>query len=438
MGHRPFHEIRDDKEVTRKAHGLDDADLAFQALPVGRFSVWRRRGCQPPAQTFPGLFRQFLVLSAAARGWEAWQDRLTFVDHEGAASRDFEGVFTGLRQIGEQGAHVRSRFEPVLRADAPPLFLAHERAIGDAKQGVMRLPGVRLGEIDVIGGHQGGVVVVSPSHQPRLGGRFDGQAVPLQLNIETIGERPLHFSQRRCSLRASPSGEQRINRPVRSSGEQDEAIAVGHNLCPGYVRRLDPVDLEKCGRREFAQIPVPGLVLDQKHDCRRKRPALGRTFADTAHGQTAADNRLHAVILGDHGKFQGPKQIGPVGQGDSGHRLGRREFSYGVRLYRPLEEGIGRPDAQMDKGLPVCAHLLLLNATVADSGDELGHLAHHPNEACDRRKRERVHDEAKHGDQSLSYPFCSALYSRFVLVVKGQPAPFRLDGHYVVNAACGT
>mmetsp|Transcript_23472 Transcript_23472/g.41275 ORF Transcript_23472/g.41275 Transcript_23472/m.41275 type:complete len:357 (+) Transcript_23472:1523-2593(+) len=147
----PFDEIGNDQEIPREAHALDDIQLKIEAFLV--FLDRRRMGDHLEAfhQTGIGLFAQLLHLVIGKFG----QDRIAAVTHKRAATRDFNRVFNSLRQVGKQRHHLGLRLEIVLRGQsAARLLLVDIGAVRDADQRIMALIHVRLGEIDVICGHQ--------------------------------------------------------------------------------------------------------------------------------------------------------------------------------------------------------------------------------------------------------------------------------------------
>jgi hypothetical protein len=137
--------------------------------------------------------------------------------------------------------------------------------------------------------------------------------MPLQLDVEAVGEHPVHLGERRAALLDLARGEQRIHRPVRPAGEQDQALGVRRHLLPGDMRLLAGFGLQVGGRRKLGQVEVAAFALRQEDDGRGPRPALGRALADAAHRQGAAHDRLHAHALGGHRELQRPEQVGPVG-----------------------------------------------------------------------------------------------------------------------------
>ncbi len=163
LGLGPLDEVRDDQEVAGEAHGGDHPDLPLQPVPVVLLRKGVGSGGEPRLEPLAGLVGQLLRLRAARGRGEAGQDRVALLDHEGAAPGDVEGGVAGLRQVGESPAHGLGRLEPMLGGDPAAVVLGQEGAVGDAHQGVVRRVHAGFGEIDVVGGDQGHVVVVGPA-----------------------------------------------------------------------------------------------------------------------------------------------------------------------------------------------------------------------------------------------------------------------------------
>ncbi len=293
--------------------------------------------------------RQLLGLRAARAGVETRQDRVALLDQEGAAARDVEGVVAGLGQVGEQGPHRGGRLEPVLGGDPAPLLLADEGARLDAQQGVVGHGEVLRGEIDVVGGDQGDVVGVGPGHQARLGRGLSRQAMALQLDIEAVAEHRLHLGQHRLAVGGLALGEQGIGGPIRPARQQDQPLGVGGHHLPGHARLAVGGGLEVGGRGQGREVQIALLVLGQEGDGRDARPAFALAFAQPHHRKGAADDRLHAGVLGVARELQGPEQVGPIGEPRRRHLVGGRQLADDVRLDRPFQQRIGRAHPKVDE-----------------------------------------------------------------------------------------
>jgi hypothetical protein len=394
---RPLDEVRHDQEVAGETHLGDHPDLPLEPLLVvlGRRGVGLAlgyAGLQPLAR----LVGQLVGLRAPALGREARQERIALVDHEGAAPGDIEGVVAGLRQVGEQRAHVGGRLEPVLGGDPAPLVLADEGAVGDAEQRIVR-PVHRLGlEIDVVGGDQRHVLVVGEAHQLALRRRLGRQAVALQLDIEAVAEHPVHLGKRRTTLLRLSGRQQVVDRPIRTARQQDQPLGMLDHLRPGDVRVFRGLDLEVGDGGELGEIEVALLALGQEHHAGRLGPALRRLFADAGDRQGAADDRLHAGALGGDGELKRAEQVRPVGERHGRHMRGLGHVAQLVGLDGAFQQRIGGARAQVNEAVLGPLAQRGLPHSHGGSPHVSRHGADHPDKAGDRHKGQRFSSQANH------------------------------------------
>ncbi len=345
----PFDEVRHDQEIAGEAHLLDNPDLPFEAGPVVGLGRDRSHGLQPRLQPLAGLMHQLLGLGPPGSRLEARQDGGAGGDEEGAAAGDLHRRVAGLRQVREQLPHRRGGLEPVLASDAATVFLPREGPVGDTHQGVVRLRLRGLGVVDVVGGHQRRVVSIGPLHQPPFRLPLAGEAVALQLDIQPITEHPRHLIKGGIGLGRLALHEQRIDRPVRPAGQQDQSLGPLRHHGPWHARLIHRSGVEIGRGRQGAQVQPPRLVLDQKHHRRDPGPAFVDLAADPGHRQGAGHDRLDARSLRRFGKLQRPEQIGPVRHAHRRHARIRREGRDLPRLDRAFQQRIGRADPQMDE-----------------------------------------------------------------------------------------
>ena len=237
----------------------------------------------------------------------------------------------------------------MVRRNPPAVLLAQKSLVPDAEQNIVG--GVHIGgcEIDIIGRHQRRVHFVGPGHQPWLRGGLTRRSVPLQLDIKAIAKGAPHGLQRRPSLANTTGGEQGVDRTIRTAGQKDQALGMGLDQIPGHARRVSVSAIKIGGGRQHRKVQIARLVLGQQHDGRRPRPALGRALPDPRHGQGAPDDWLNTRVLGDGGKFKGPKEIGPISQGHGRHFRPRRQRPNSVRLNGAFQQGVGRANPQVNE-----------------------------------------------------------------------------------------
>ena len=235
--------------------------------------------------------------------------------------------------------------------DPAAILLADERPIGDAQQGVVGAPHPRLGEVDIVGGHEGRVTVVGEGHQPRLGRGFAGESVALQLDIESVAEDPDHLFERCAGLAIAAGDEQRVDGTVRTAREGYEAPGSRADFAPGHVRLRRRLDVEEGGRRQLAEVAISHVILSQQDDGGSPGPSFGRRATQPRHRQGASDDRLDTTLAGDHRELECAKEIGPVGERHRRHPRVARETHDRVRLDGSLKERIGGPHPQVDESL---------------------------------------------------------------------------------------
>ena len=166
--------------------------------------AWRHAAgdepCREPILGLADQLRRFVLRRTRGEGRE---DRLAGARPVGAAARDLDRAVGCLRQVGEQGQHLRPRLEAVLGRELPPLALADNRALGDADQRVMRLVVRQRGEIRLVGGDERQAAVVGEIDKRAFDLALLGQAMALQLDVEAAVEQPLQHGE---TGRARPSG----------------------------------------------------------------------------------------------------------------------------------------------------------------------------------------------------------------------------------------
>ena len=194
---------------------------------------------------------------------------------------------------------------------------------------------------NVVGGDQGNVVVIGERHQSRLGRGLRRRPMPLQLDVEPVAEHARHLRQSGAGVRRASGGEQRIDRPVRSAGEQDQALARRRHPGPGHAGVSRFADLQIGGRRQGHQIAIAGFVLGQQDDGRNPRPALRRPLPDPDDRQGAADDGLDARLLWCRRKTPALEQVGPVGKRHRRHAEPGRHRADRLCLDGAFENRIG-------------------------------------------------------------------------------------------------
>ena len=349
---RPLDEVGDDQEVAGEAHLADHVQLVVEPLAVAR--AGRRVGRQRVHAAIEALARHgthgFFLGAAGANLGRDRQHRLAAFRHHRAALRDRQRVVAGLRQIGEQRAHVGGGFEPVLRGDAAAIAFRQQTALGDAQQGVVRLEHRRRGEEAVVGGDQRQARGIGERDQAGLDGVLQRLAVAMQLHHAAIGERLGEAGEQRLGLGFLPLGQQPGDRAVGAAGQQDQPGRVRGEHIERKLRLQPGFGFQEAARGQALEVGQPGRVLRQQHQRigrQAGRVRAGRVGA--GQGDLAADDRLDALGRAGLAELQGAEQVAGVGDGDRGHRRLARQGGDLVGLDGALAERIGGVDAKVDE-----------------------------------------------------------------------------------------
>ena len=345
---RPLDEVGDDQEVAGETHRGDDAEFVVQPFAIARARCGI--GAHRVHAAIEALDRHgahgFFLGAAGAHLRRNRQQRLARLHHHRAAPRDRERVVAGLRQVGEQHAHVGRGLEPVLRRDAAAIRFRQQAPLGDAQQRVVRLVHVGRGEVAVVGGDQRDAGGIGQRDQPGFDAPVPaagcGGAVPSRRDRETL--RPSAASRRSASG-FWPSASRRASGPVVPPVSRIRPAACSAIVSNGELRLQAGIGVEEAARRQALQVAQPGRVLRQQHE------RIGRQARIVGAGQRdlAADDRLDALGGAGLAELQRAEQVGGVGDGDRRHAGLARQGGDLVHLDGALAERIGGMDAQMDE-----------------------------------------------------------------------------------------
>ena len=343
----PLDEIGNDQEIAGEAHAPDHAELVVQPFAVAR--AGRRIGThrvQPARQALGrhGADRFLLGLAVAHLG-ATRQQRLAGLGHHRAALRDRQRIVAGIRQVGEQHAHIGRRLEPGLGADLPALGIGEPATLGDAQQRVVRRVHLRPREVAIVGGDERQAGRVGERDQPRFHRAPGGIVVAVQLDRDAIGKGLDKCGEQAVRLRLLPLGEQARERAAGAAGKQEQPFRMHGQGGERHLRLQPRLRLQEAARREPLQVREPHRRLRQQHQ--RIGRQAGRFGAGQRH--LAADDRLDALGRAGLAELQRTEQIGGIGDGDRRHpRLPRKRRDL-VSLDGALAERIGGTDAKMDE-----------------------------------------------------------------------------------------
>ena len=262
----PLDKVRDDQEIARESHLLDDAELKVETLAIRRLGRGGVDAGQPVGQPFMGAGDQLLDLGPATHGRKARQDGRMRPHPEGAATGNLDRVPERLGQIGKSRMHRLGRGQIVIGRDAPTVGNRHEGAFRDTQERIMRLVHGGVREIGLIGGDQRQFARIGFAYQPVLGLQFLGLAVTLQLDIEPIAEGRLELGKIACRLGLAATDDQAIEEAIRPPSQRNHAIGMFQHQRQGNMGLFRSVDIAKGGAGERHQIAIALLVLGQKDE----------------------------------------------------------------------------------------------------------------------------------------------------------------------------
>ena len=355
---RPLDEIGDDEEIAGEFHPHDDGELELEPLAIiilgetGRPPIARHQ----PLETFARLPAQLLLLvdRLAAGNREARQDGLARQRPVGAAQRDLDAVVRRLGQVLEQRAHLGAGLESMLRGQAAAIGRGDEGALGDAEQRVLRLEIGRGGEIGLVGRDERKRMIVGQIDQRRLDRGFAVEAMALQLDIEPVAEQPLQPLQPREREIGHVQAERAVDRPGRAAGQRDQPFAIAQRI-EFHMRLVAVLGIEPDAGGEPHQREVAALVLGEQHDRRALEALVGepRRAAARRVGEIdrdlRADDRLYPRFGELLRELERAEQIVRIGDRQSRHRVRLGELGERLDAQRPLAQGIGAVDVEVDE-----------------------------------------------------------------------------------------
>ena len=297
----PLDEVGNDQEVAREAHLLDHVELVGEPVLVGLELDIRR---QPAAflqgrEAALGHFLQRVLLRASGKLGVARQDRLARRRHVGAALGDHQSVVAGLRQVGEEIAHLGGRLEVVLRRQAAAVGILDMRALLDAQQHVMRLVHRGLGKVDIVGRHQRQPAFIGEIDQRALDAALPILAMALHFDVKPAIEQGFQVFELMGRCRRLTCRQQPTHAAAHAADQGQQSVGIAFQLGERQRRLRAGLELEMGAAHQPHQVEVACLVLDQEGEpVGRRRLAHRRDAALllTADAEIAADDRLNAGL----------------------------------------------------------------------------------------------------------------------------------------------
>ena len=278
-----------------------------------------------------------MLLGALAR-WHRVMRQAAFAQaqRQAATPRDRHAVGQCLRNVGEQGRHLRRRAQVLLaRVFAPAGRVGQLRAVMDADARLMGLE-IRLGQkAHVIGGHHRHAAV---GGQFQCGRHIRGLACPahaLQLQVVAIAEQAAPGLQLPPRLGRPPHQQAAPHVAIHRPRQGDEALhGAGIQPAALHQRRIAPLPLQITAAHQAREVEVAHLALAQQREPR------GRiTLLRLGQPQVDADQGLHA--LGDRRpeEFHHREEVRLIGQGNGRHLFGHDSVHQFWHAHDTVDEG---------------------------------------------------------------------------------------------------
>ena len=218
----------------------------------------------------------------------------------------------------------------------------------------MGLEHLGLGEIDVVGGHQGQIKVIGDLHHPRLRARLGlGEPPALARMALKLDVKPPRKGSRQplgqgARLGRMAAQDQLPQRPQGAPGQGDDPLGVRLKLFQRHLGKLPALVDIKTGV-EPHQPHVPRLVLRQQNHGRGRLGLLAWRRHLVGHRDLQPDDRLHPLARGRHRELQRREHGIGVGHGDGRHLHGLGELDQLLDGNRAFQKGVLGMGAQMDE-----------------------------------------------------------------------------------------
>nr|WP_233542636.1 hypothetical protein [Kocuria tytonis] len=222
----PVDEVRDHQEVAREAHLDDDLLLVLGLLP----DVVRDATREAVVQPLLDLLDEPRGLVLALGGGEARHVVGGGVEVHLAALGDLQGVVAGLREVPEDLPHLLRGLEvELVGVELEALGVLQGGAGLNAQQRGVGLGVLRVGVVQVVGGHQGQVQLPGQAQQVPGDPLLDAQPVVHELAVEVLG--PEDVPELRGGLHglvvlAQPQPGLHLARGAARGGDQPLAVLV--------------------------------------------------------------------------------------------------------------------------------------------------------------------------------------------------------------------
>ena len=346
---RVFDEVPDHEEVAGEAHGLDDVDLALEAVLVLLRLVLARGGAlEAPLQA--GAHDLFEVRGEVLplRHREVREVMAGDVERGVDALGDPHRVVDGLGVLREDPPHLLGALHvEVVGVELHPLLVAEGLAGADAEEDFVRERVVLREVVRVVRGDELEADLLAEARHHRHDLLLVGDAVVLDLEEEVLGaEDVLELQRGIARLGVIASGEALGDFALEARREDDQPFAV---LAEELLvdPRLVVEAFDEAFRDELDEVLVAGVVRGEDDEVVVRAGVRllvfdGRLVEAGAVRDVhlAADDRLdprpfHGVV-----ELDGPEHVAVVGDGARRH----------AELRHPFRERVG-PAGAVEKGV---------------------------------------------------------------------------------------
>ena len=348
MGARVVDKIPDDEEVIHVAHAGNDAQFVFHALarvlaalavalPEALFAQGAQIGKRVRLALGQGKFRQ-------VRGGE--------VELHVAARGDLRRVFNGVREVGEEGAHLLLALDVELaRGHLHAIWVGERLARLYAHQHFLRLGIVGGQVVAVVGDDEGDVHLPRQFDQARQHLLFLGDAVILQFDEEIAASEDVQILLRHLPGFVVAPVEQKFRQVARKAGgEGDEAAGVFFQQFVVHARAVVKAAREALGD-EAGEVFVALVVLAEQNEVGILAKG-GLLFVHVrADVHLAADDGMDARVLAGAVKVHHAVHHAVVGDGAGVHAQLLQARHEGLDGAGAVQEAVFRVQVQ------VCKHL---------------------------------------------------------------------------------
>ncbi len=147
-----------------------------------------------------------------------------------------------------------------------PRRLTDDRALGDAKQSIMRLIIVDPGKIGLVTGDERQGPMEGKIDQLRLDLALLGEAMALQFDIKAAAETLLQNIEAALRRLRPPQSETTIERAIRAARQRQQAIGPRRERGDRQMRQIARLGIEPSPRCKMHEIAIARLIFRQQHD----------------------------------------------------------------------------------------------------------------------------------------------------------------------------